>query len=61
MISRGYPGGTQVEGIHPGDGNTPVPGFSKQLPITGLLTCKELKADTRLAIADCWTGNDWKT
>ena len=48
MIFQGYPGTPQVETPHPGDGNTLVPGSSKQLPNTRLLTCKPLKADTRL-------------
>ena len=42
------PGGTQVEMTDPGGGNTPVPGSSKQVSNTRLLTCKPLKADTRL-------------
>ncbi len=43
------PGETQVEITHPGGGNTLLPRSSKQLPNTRLLTCKPLKADTRLA------------
>ena len=42
------PGGTQVEIIHPGEGNGFIPGSSKQVSNTRLLTCKPLKADTRL-------------
>ena len=32
MIFKGYPGGTQVEIIHPGEGTTLVPGLLKTDP-----------------------------
>ena len=48
MIFQGCPGETQVEVIHAGEGDDPVRGSSKQLPNTRLLTCKWLKAETRI-------------
>ena len=48
MIFKGYPGTPQVESTTPGGGDELVRGSSKQLPNTRLLTCKPLKADTRL-------------
>ena len=49
IVFQGYPGRDKVGTIHPKCGNPFVPGSSKQLPNTRLLTCKLLNADTRLA------------
>ena len=49
MISGTSPGGPQILRTCPVEGKLLVQGSSKQLPNTRLLTCKQLKADTRLA------------
>ena len=49
MIFQGYPGGAQVESIHPEVVKGLSVGSSKQVTNHHLLTCKQLKADTRLA------------
>ena len=48
MIFKGFPGGTRVETTHPGEGDLVV--WTPKLTVTNtrLLTCKQLKADTRL-------------
>ena len=49
MVFEGCPGGAQVEGTRPFKQTGLSPGPVRQLPNTRLLTCKQLKADTRLA------------
>ena len=46
MIFKRYPGGARVKAIHPGEGNTPLPGSTKQLIRQ---SAEQLKANTRLA------------
>ena len=64
MIFQGQPGGPQIESIHPGGGNTPLPGPSKTVAkhqIADLQTAKSRYQTGKLPTADCRTGKDWKT
>ena len=64
MIFKGFPGGAQVEVRHPVEGRKDGPWptvNSYQTQIADLQTVKSRYQTGELAIADCRTGNDWKT
>ena len=74
MIFQGYPGGAQVEGHHPVEGNGMVLGSSNSIslspicwsarakpPIADLQTPKSWYQTCKLTIADFRTGNEWKS